>query len=95
VRIQSVEGLFKKNMSLRCARTDGNRLVSQEIVRMCLSHAPAIVDYEVNPKAFIWELMKIFTSSFQRLQLIALRSEPRAKVAFTQASIAISSTFFL
>ena len=39
MRIQSVEGLFKKNMSLRCARTDGNRLVSQEIVRMCLSHA--------------------------------------------------------
>jgi hypothetical protein len=41
------------------------------------------------------ELMKIITSSFQRLQLIALRSDPRAKVAFTQASIAISSTFFM
>jgi len=40
------------------------------------------------------ELMKIITSSFQRLQLIALRSDPRAKVAFTQVSIAISSTFF-
>ncbi len=40
------------------------------------------------------ELMKIITSSFQRLQLIALRSDPRAKVTFTQVSIAISSTFF-
>ncbi len=37
-----------------------------------VSH-PAIGDYEVNSKAFIWELMKIITSSFQRLQLIALR----------------------
>ncbi len=46
-------------------------------------------------QGFYVELMKIITSSFQRLQLIALRSEPRAKVAFTQASIAISSTFFL
>jgi hypothetical protein len=30
----------------------------------------------------------------QRLQLIALRSDPRARVALTQVSIEISSTFF-